>query len=383
MPKSLAYAVFVLITAGAVYGAMQTFGERDASVAEESGELLFPGLKGAINSTGALKGVGPEGSYTLVHTDGAWLMSEKANFPADQTKVKQMLLGIAGMELREKKTRKPEKYAKLGLAEPGKDGSKAQRVTILSDNGEVMADVILGNAKVARGVPNMEEIYVRTPDEKQSWMALANIPRIVEPVDWLDDNLVQLDDQRVRKVSVDFGDGEVVRVKRVAGVGRGYELQDVPAGREIESEFVVRNVASTLTRLALDDVSKAEGELAGESPITFVIETYDGLKVSMATVKVKDDRVLRLTAEKIAAQAVPEGAQQATRDEDKVTVQSEEEVTEEVAALNKRWAGYTFELGDWRLAPSYKRMEGLLKVPETGEAGGATPATPSPLVPKN
>ena len=45
MPKSLAYAVFVLITAGAVYGAMQTFGERDASVAEESGELLFPGLK--------------------------------------------------------------------------------------------------------------------------------------------------------------------------------------------------------------------------------------------------------------------------------------------------------------------------------------------------
>ena len=63
MPKSLAYAVFVLITAGAVYGAMQTFGERDASVAEESGELLFPGLKGAINSTGTLKGVGPEGSY--------------------------------------------------------------------------------------------------------------------------------------------------------------------------------------------------------------------------------------------------------------------------------------------------------------------------------
>ena len=119
MPKSLAYAVFVLVTAAAVYGAVQTFGERDATIAEQGGELLFPSLKEAINSTGTLKGVGPEGAYTLVHTDGQRLMREKANYPADQTKVKQMLLGIAGMELREKKTRKPAKYAKLGLAEPG------------------------------------------------------------------------------------------------------------------------------------------------------------------------------------------------------------------------------------------------------------------------
>ena len=75
-------------------------------------------------------------------------MSEKANFPADQTKVKQMLLGIAGMELREKKTRKPEKYAKLGLRAWQRADPSAV-VTVLSDNGEVMADVILGNAKVA------------------------------------------------------------------------------------------------------------------------------------------------------------------------------------------------------------------------------------------
>ncbi len=376
MPRSLRYAILVAVTAAVVYGAVTALNEREAATTEVAGALVFPDLGGAINEVTQVKGLNEEGPYTLIQKDSQWLLAERGNFPANAGKVSELLVGMAQLKRLEKKTARPERYAKLGLADPGKTGSEAHRITLEDANGEVKATVILGQSKAARGEPNMSEVYLRLPDDPQTWAALSSLPNISSTVDWLDDELLKIDDKRIAEVIVTHGDGEVVKVVRTPSEGQGYTLSGVPEGRSVDSEYVVRNVATTLTNLVLDDVRPASAwPMEGEAPVDFRVTTYDGLQIDIKSVKIKDDRRVQFVASRLEAPPkAPEVDDKAEGDHQVVQLPAEE-VAAQIEAFNRRWQGYTFELGDWRLAPSYKRnAEFLAPVEDKADDGAATPS---------
>ena len=362
MPKFVGYAVFVLITAAAVYGTVQQFAEREENVSEGDGKLMFPQFKNVVNDTAKIVGVDANGKFTLSRASDQWVLMEKGNYPADPSTVNEMLIGLSQLKLLEKKTSKPQRYAKLGLSEPGSKDSDAQRITVFDKADKILLDVILGERKAARGEPNMSELYVRLPDDPQTWNALAGLPITTESVDWLNSELIKVDINRVRSVVALHEDTQVVTVVRTANYGQGYQLQNVPARREVDNEFVVRNIATTLANLNLDDVAKqADQMIGGKNPLSFALVTYDGLQITLNTVKIGDDRMVLLKASSAPTTPVPEAAATSKRKDDVVTILPPKEVKAQIDALNKRWSGYVFELADWRIAPSYKRKEELLK----------------------
>ncbi|MEM7406174.1 MAG: DUF4340 domain-containing protein [Pseudomonadota bacterium] len=378
MPRGAGYVILALVTVLAVVGVYREFTSRQAALAEDAGKLMFPEFRDVINNTASIAVQNAEGDFTLVRKAGTWVLKERASYPAHHARVNEMLVGLTQIKLIEKKTKKPERYAKLGLADPGSEDSDAQRYTVLDAAGKVLADLILGERKAARGEPNMNEIYVRRPGDPQTWNALAGLPNIVDTVDWLREELTRFDDLRVREVAVTHGDDPVVTVFRAAGVGQGYDLANVPEGREVDNYFIVRNVASTLVNLDLDDVRADEGSaLEGAQPHTFTLRTFDGLELTMETVKVDDDRLVRLSAKAIEPVAAPAAFDESDRKEDKVVIKTADEVAAEIERLNRQWQGYLFSLADWRIAPSYKPLAELLKAPEEegttpsgAEAGG-------------
>ena len=384
MPKQIGYAIFVLVTVLAVIGAVREFANHEANTSEDAGALMFPDFKANLNDSATIKVVGEDGAFTLKReSSGQWVFVEKGNYPVNGAKVNEMLVGLTQLTLLDKKTSKPKRYVKLGLAEPGAQDSKAQRFTVLSQADKVLLDVILGSRKAARGEPNMSEIYVRKPTDAQTWNALASLPIAQDSVDWLGEELVKIDDKRIRSIVVLHEDGQIVTVVRAPSYGQGYKLHNVPEGREVDNEFVVRNIATTLSNLELDDVVVSVGAApAGDKPLSFALTTYDGLEITINTVKSKDDRMSLVQAKRVPRTEIPAEATSSERKEDKVVVLPEADVDGQVAAFNKRWGGYIFALADWRLAPAYKRMEELLKaLPEAPTATAPSAVLPTPALP--
>jgi hypothetical protein len=377
MPRSLRYFILVAVTVAVVYSASRALEEREAATTEAAGALVFPELGTAINTVTQIKGLNEEGPYTLVKKDAAWLLAERGNFPADAGKVSELLVGMAQLKLLEKKTAKAERYAKLGLDEPGKKGSDAHRITLEDASGALKASVILGDSKAARGEPNMAEVYMRLPDDPQTWAALSSMPNISSTVDWLSDELIKFDDQRIAEVLVTHADGETVRIVRTPGVGQGYTLTGVPQGRSVDSEYVVRNVATTLANLVLDDVMPAEQmPLEGVDAVNFTVKTFDGMQVDIKSIKALDQRLVHLAASVLASPPVPPALDEAAEGDHKVKQLTQAEVSAQIETFNRRWQGYTFELGDWRLAPSYKRNADFLAAEEDQAEDKVAPVQP-------
>ena len=70
----------------------------------------------------------------------------------------------------------------------------------------------------------------RAVDDPQSWLAEGSLPEMRSPLDWLDKGLLQLDDDRVRSVTVHHADGEVVSVSRRDPTASDFELADLLEG---------------------------------------------------------------------------------------------------------------------------------------------------------
>lgn len=378
MPRSLRYIILVAVTAAVVYGASRALDEREAATTEVAGALVFPELGTDINAVTRIKGLNEEGPYTLVKKDASWLLVERGNFLADTAKVNELLVGMVQLKLLEKKTAKAERYAKLGLTEPGKKGSDAHQILLEDASGNAKASIILGESKAARGEPNMSEVYMRLPGDPQTWAALSSMPNVVSAVQWLSDELVKFDDKRIAEVLVTHADGETVRIVRTPGAGQGYTLADVPQGRTVDSQYIVRNAATTLANLVLDDVMSAEQmPMEGKDAVDFSVKTFDGMQLDLKSIKAADERRVHLSASLLSSPPVAPEASEDAKGDHEIVMLTPEQVAAQVTMFNRRWKGYTFELGDWRLAPSYKRNAGFLAAEEDKGNAGDTPAQPT------
>lgn len=381
MRRTFLQILFVLVTAGLVYAAYDGFQTRDRAVTAGTGELLFPQLKARLNDTARVRAVTADGPLTLEHGESGWLVVERDGYPADQGKVQQLLIGLAELRRQEPKTARPERYDRLGLEDPGSEGAGSQSFRIEDASGNVNASVIVGNSRPARGQPDASEIYVRLPDDPQAWMAVGSLPRTADVIDWLDDELLDMDARRVRSVTVERADGDGFTVQRAPGEFQGYRLLDVPEGREVENHYVVRNVATGIMNLVLDDVSRAT-EAPPAADVEITVRAHDGLQVHMLGVKAGEDmHHLRLRASYAAQEAehsAPPGETAGTGDDEILRLDADA-VQAEVARLNGRWDGWVYTVGNWRIATANKTMGEFLKDPgDDSEAAPAQAGAPAP-----
>ncbi|NKC11753.1 MAG: DUF4340 domain-containing protein [Gammaproteobacteria bacterium] len=390
MGRTIGFVVLVLVTAGLVYAAYSSYESRDRDTSLSAGELFFPKLVTEVNATTRIRGQTNEGAVTIRRVDDNWVVEERGGYLSDRSKVQQLLIGLSNLRRVEKKTAKPERYAALGLEEPGTEGSNAQGITLENESAGVLASLILGDRRPSRRHPSASEFYVRVPGDPQAWMAEGSLPNVVDIVGWLDEKLFDLDGKRVERVTVRHADGETVAVIRRPGQQQEYQLQDIPAGRKVASEYIVRSFITGILNFSLDDVAKLTPDNTPEEQLRIDIDTYDGMRVSMFGSLDEDAARLQFKAAYMAAQAEHEPpAEEKATDGDEpasgaagsenIMRLSREAVEAEVKERNSRWASWLFEVGDWRLATATKRMDELLEpLEQKKDAEDQNAALPEP-----
>ena len=382
-------------TAIDVVGLAQINNEFAVTVVQQSGELLFPELLSVVNDVNEMVVETKDQTVTLMRGENAWRVKEKAGYRADVEKVKQTLIGLAELRILEPKTKNPELYDRLGLQDKDQEGSLSTTLTLKTPNNPEAAKVILGNQRPAKGNPRMSEIYARKPGDPQTWLITGNLPLEKVAGEWLDKEVTALTTKRVHQVTVRHPGGDTLLVSKDKPEDLDFQLDSIPAGSKVASQFNVNNVVGTLVQLSLEDVKEAqEVNFQDRSGVTAVLETFDGLRLEVQTVKQEDKIFGKFSAEydqnlvqpvdtipfsekgetvtapdstedekapqSSEAKKIEEMQEELSSKEDSV-LKKPEEVRREVEAFNQRVGGWAYELPTFRVENFSKAKKDLLE----------------------
>lgn len=362
----------------------------ESSVVAENQAVFIKGLAQRVNDVAEISLTG-SGKSTVLKRDGSgWVLASRANFPVDFAKVRDGVLSLAELAISEPKTQDPAKYDFLGVAEPSDKPDSTSRKVVLKDAaGAELANIIVGASAAGMSTPGMTSVYVRKSAEKQAYLAKGRLdPRSsldVDPMSWVKRDVIAVDNQRIKSVSVTSASGPTLTVAKGSMEATEFNVQGVPSGRELKTPTAASPLATALSIVTFDDVmpvaSAAEGATPGGSA---EYRTWDGLVVTIDTSS-KDGIGWVTVAARFEPppQAEPIPSSQ-TPPEKPTWFKSETDVKKEAAELNSRLGPWAFAIPAFKIKTFQTIMDDLLKPIEPAKVDQSTPpgATPSQPVPK-
>jgi hypothetical protein len=315
--------------------------QRSAEVAPKNeAQMLFPGLAHAISA----------GQVTHVHiaskTGGAfdvdfvpqkgWILPGRNNYPASFEEVKKVLVAMAAMETIEPKTDRPDWFHYIDVDGPPAGNGLA--ITLAGDKGHVYAALIVGKSEEIGDDSGGIGLFVRKPDDNQTW--LVRSPTEIRPsqTDWMDKTVLDIDRGLVSQVDIRPASGPSYTVRRAKPTDE-FTLAPLPKGREISYSGALDNIAAVLDDFTFDDV-KPVGTFDFTNASRLVMRTFKGLVVTADVVKQGDNFWARVSAD--ADPGMSDAARQAHD-------------------INQRAAGWAFQLASYKGAVFVATLDSLLK----------------------
>ena len=341
------------------------------------GPPVFAGLKATINDVAEMRIATQSGTITVHREDDSWRVKEKHEYPADLGKVREALIGLAELKTLEPKTRKPELYEKLGLQEVEAEGSLSTGVTLKDAAGNTLAGVIIGNDRPAGGNSGQKEMFIRKPGDPQTWLAVGKFSVEKNPGEWLDKGLVRIETNRVRRLRVTHPDDTRLVLEKAKPAELDYHMVDLPEGLELQSQFTVNNVVSTIASLSLDDVNPRNKIPFDRQPVvTAAFETFDGLEGTVKLLQKDEKNYVQISAafnadliwkpepeQEADGQTEPKAQdKEASAKPEQPKISPEAEVKAEIQALNKKVAEWVYVIPQFRAEAILKTPQDLLKI---------------------
>ncbi len=358
----------------AIVGAMYLSTERNLP-RDPHGSALLPSLAGELDTVTSLnvrKGSATP-TVTVQKQGEQWMVAERANYPADVTKVHKLLLALSDAKIREEKTSDPANYAIIGVEDPSQPGATGSEIELTAKDGKL--GVIVGKYAGQRS-------FVRRTGEKTSYSVEPGISFEAEPRYWIDTRLLDIPGNKIQGMEFKPAAGAAYAVRQVqpadtkpaagakpadkgaAGANAPstaasaataattatapaaasaaaapaapaaapppskFVLEGVPSGRQAADSQTLAPSPTLLSSLAADDVA-AVGDIDFSKPSVVTVNLSDGGVLTFTGAVVGDKHWIQVTAPKDAA-------------------------------LNAKTGGRAFEIAGYRYDLIFKPLEQLL-----------------------
>jgi len=278
-----------------------------------------------------------------------WVLPEVAGYPVRAEKVRELLVGLTELRLVEPRTANPEMLDRLGLEDPAKAGSTASLLRVLDGAGQPIAELMVGRRRVRTHGNVPESVYVRRPDEDQSWLAEGRLPLDADAQLWIDRDLANIPRDRVLKVAINRTGEPPLELTRTEGPDGRLAIA-LPAETPPLEQTSLDSIAGAFEYLTLTDVQRAAdipGKALGHSRFTMT----DNLAIEVSV----------------------------NQDGEAVWVTLAAAGDEEAQKLDARWKGWAYQLGAWKLKALLPRLEDLRREePARPQAPAAAAPAPFP-----
>lgn len=367
--KTLIILAIVTVFVAGIAGVMIVKDQQ--KVSPDQRQLVFPDLSAKIDAVTEINLATKAETFTLVKGEKSWTLREKHQYPGALDKISQLVFGIAELKTLEAKTSNPELYSKLGVEDISSPDAKSLAITLKDAQGKTLAGLLVGESRVAKIDTTRQEIYIRKADEKQAWLVVGTLPTDKKPTQWLDKQLADVNSERIQRIEVTHPDGEKVVVFRDAAENQDYQLAEMPADKTIKSAYTLKQMASLLADLNLEDVATPDSiDFAKDSSTEAVFTTFDGLKVTLTTLE-KDDKHYA----QFEVKFVPDAVKPSTEKKE-TSGKKPDEVKAEAETLQNRLKNWVFEIPAHKATAILKKQADLVEEKKvekmTDEVGNVT-----------
>jgi len=309
---------------------------------------LFPELKNQINSATQLSVETAEGAINITKQGDNWVITESGNYPARFDKVKQTVLALADLKQVSQKTSTPSLFSELDVDDIHAEKSKSKLLTLKDASGNALASLIVGR-DAGSGA------YVRKPQTNETWLTNGKLDISSDVLAWVEQNLLDIADDRIFDTRLEHPDGKVVSITRAKGE-KDFTVLDVPKDKKAKSGYFVNQIGTILSKLTIENVKARQGFTFPDTAIKTTIRTYDGLVATIVTANVDGANVISLDfsideALLAAAAAAPASPEQPSEKEAIVIGEPAKDaapkvvdVRKEVADLNSRISGWVYTI---------------------------------------
>jgi len=347
VPKRSAFLGLLMITAAAMLGALWLSGQWQPGDrnATEVGKPLIQSVTDRINEVTGLTLIQDGEQVQLSRQDNVWGITERDGYPADMKMLRSVLIAVSDSMRLEAKTSNPDRYQKLGLADPSEAQSGSALSMVITDR-DGSHTVLFGKQVDATGELRQ---YARLIGEPQSWLVSGGFQYDTEPSRWLKQNIIDLPAPQVIRVRISHPDGDELRLSKAQADQPNFDVDTLPEGRQLLAPSSGNSIASALGSLMLTDVRASTMPL----PVDVTVAEYtrsDGLIVTVRTWAESDEFWVTLSARDDETASLSEDDQP-----------GEGTVLEQADQINQRVMGWTYRIPSYKHANMTKRLDELLK----------------------
>ncbi|MFO0872562.1 MAG: DUF4340 domain-containing protein [Phycisphaerales bacterium] len=320
----------------------------------------------------------------LVRTNGQWIAPDKADMPVEPERVRDLLRGVANLEVEQAMTSSRERHADLDLewsspagggatgAGAGASGeaprgaagatSRATLLRLFAEGEQApLAEIVVGKTRFSP-----KAVYVRRLGEDQTWRCAGEVPVDIDAVRLMNPVLVELPAESLDAINWSGASGGPSAIVR-RDAGGGWVVEgDVAAERRSEAARVLPEL---FARLEFDDVRRAPA--SPDAPLATITGAIGDRTIAI-------ELLPDATPGADASAAAPKATSGAGHWYRVVvgptapgvgTAAPSAEIVAKLEAIAARTAGREFRLPTWRST----RLDGLMAAPSPNDA------TPAPV----
>jgi hypothetical protein len=360
---TLTLLAIVVVGAGLWLASRET-----TSDTRSANQLLYPELKKQLDAVTAVHiyKSGDMLAVDLARKDSTWVVSERSGYPADESKLRKLLRGIADAKLHEEKTSNPEQYKSLGVEDVSKTDAGGVRIALVGPASPV-------NLIVGKQGPGSQSSYVRRAGEPQSWLVNASIDTASSPDAWLRKEVIDISADRAQSATVIAGTKSYTAAK-ASRADANFKVEGLPKGKELSSPSAANSFATALTALTLADVQPASAFESTPPAARATLKTFDGLVADLSG-WIKDDKhyvAIKTSfdpalAERFKVATAPAAGSEGG--EKKADAKAAEKpapapaanVEDEAKTANSKLSAWVYEIPEYKYEGIFKPLDELLK----------------------
>jgi hypothetical protein len=269
--KTIYYAGAALLLAGLAFATAPR--QKMPQAFFDQGQQFFPDFADP-NTARSLEVVdwdeatGQPVPFKVTFANGRWTIPSHHGYPADgKDRLAKTAAGLIGLTKDDFRTDNVADFEACGVIDPLDNTvqslkGRGRRVTIKGENGQVLADLIIGKAFEGREGFRL----VRVPGQKRVYGTKLNLDISTKFKDWIESDLTMLEKDEVDRVqlkdySIDEQSGRLDMRDTVDMTrdGDNWKMAGIPAGKEVDT-YKINNLVSAVDALTIEGVRpKPEG----------------------------------------------------------------------------------------------------------------------------
>jgi hypothetical protein len=190
---TLALVAGALVAVAAVTAAIEFRSSRP----DLASGLVVPDLEEQIQDGQRIIITSAEATYRIERAQrgesSVWVMRDRGDYPVLPARLAQLTEGLEQLRFTRRMTSDPSKHERLGVTDP-REGGRGVLVQVEDARGALLVNLILG--------VEPSGLYVRRPDDPQTWAAQGELPPLRDVASWLELRPIDMSADRLARVEI-------------------------------------------------------------------------------------------------------------------------------------------------------------------------------------